>query len=139
MDFGEIGGGIIGAIGNVIGANIQSKSAKDTAAFNAYMQQMFAQNSIQWKVQDAIKAGINPLAALGASTSSFSNVVGDDGAMGKGISAAAGKLGDAAAGALKEDDPEVKVATGLKLENAKLQNDYLRAQIARISNPGVGP
>lgn len=33
---------------------------------NYNMQKEFAQNSLRWKVEDAIKAGIHPLAALGA-------------------------------------------------------------------------
>src|SRR5215469_7488372 len=42
---------------------------------NIASQLNFAQNDILWKTQDAARAGINPLAALGASETSFSNVV----------------------------------------------------------------
>lgn len=51
----------------------------DNAARNIALQKEFAQMGIQWKVQDARAAGINPLAALGASTASFSPVsIGQD-------------------------------------------------------------
>lgn len=50
-------------------ANRQSISAQyDIAAQNRAYEKDFATNSIQWKVADAKKAGIHPLAALGAST-----------------------------------------------------------------------
>lgn len=39
---------------------------------NIAMQKEFAQNGIQWKVADAAKAGISPLAALGAVDPGFS-------------------------------------------------------------------
>lgn len=38
---------------------------------NLELQREFAQHGIQWKVNDAISAGIHPLAALGADTMSF--------------------------------------------------------------------
>lgn len=41
---------------------------------NQAQQEKFAQMGLQWKVQDAIKAGIHPLAALGAQSTSFSPV-----------------------------------------------------------------
>jgi len=37
-------------------------------------QKQFAQHGIRWKVEDAIKAGLHPLAALGVQTASFSPV-----------------------------------------------------------------
>ena len=38
---------------------------------NTKLQKEFAQNSIQWRVADAKKAGIHPLYAIGASSSSY--------------------------------------------------------------------
>lgn len=63
-----------------IGAAI-ADAAENTAATyrddyywhaNKDLQRKYAENSIQWKVQDAKKAGVHPLAALGANTMSFS-------------------------------------------------------------------
>ena len=47
------------------------KSAKKAAAQNYAQQKEFAQNSIRWKKEDAERAGIHPLYALGANTNSF--------------------------------------------------------------------
>lgn len=82
---GGIGGAILGGPGGAIaGASIGSAlggfdkdgvvKQADQFGWNANLQREFAQNSIQWKVQDAIKAGIHPLAALGASGYSASPV-----------------------------------------------------------------
>lgn len=47
----------------------------DANAQNIAMQREFAQNGIQWRVADAVKAGLSPLAALGSSGASFSSQV----------------------------------------------------------------
>lgn len=41
---------------------------------NIALQKEFAQNSIRWRVEDAMRAGVHPMAALGISPSSFSPV-----------------------------------------------------------------
>lgn len=68
-------------LGNLI-AQDQAKRAQDdankanreNARDNAIAQKEFAKNGIRWKVEDAKAAGLHPLAALGASTQSFSPV-----------------------------------------------------------------
>lgn len=116
-------GAILGGIGS-IASSFLGKSAADQQADN---QIKFAKNAIQWKVADAKKAGIHPLYALGANTTSYSPVsVGqpDLGAMGQDIGSAIERVSnpqEKASGAL----------AGLALERAGLENDLLRAQIAR--------
>ena len=63
----------------LIGGAISAKSASDANQSmtnldrkNRKMQKQFAQQGIRWKVEDAKQAGIHPLAALGASTTSYS-------------------------------------------------------------------
>lgn len=53
---------------------------------NKNLQKEFAQNGIQWKVDDAKRSGIHPLAALGAQTSQFSPVQVGSGQGYKGVS-----------------------------------------------------
>lgn len=68
-------------IGNMIGSQ-QNASSQDEAnkinreqdQQNIAMQKEFAQHGVRWKVEDAKRAGINPLVALGGSTHSFSPV-----------------------------------------------------------------
>lgn len=48
------------------------KLQKEMNRANADLQREFAQHGIKWRVQDAIEAGLHPLAALGASGASAS-------------------------------------------------------------------
>ena len=80
--FGSIGsaiGGIASGIGSIIGAGQSAANAEAINQANYEHQKEFAQNGIRWKVADAKAAGLHPLAALGAQTSSYtpSAVVGD--------------------------------------------------------------
>lgn len=56
-------------------ANYEDRVQSDRInAENIALQKEFAKNGVRWKVEDAIAAGISPLAALGAQTSSFSPI-----------------------------------------------------------------
>lgn len=68
-------------VANYLAGREQSEAQKDAnrinqqnAERNIALQREFATNGIRWKVEDAKKAGLHPLAALGASTQSFSPV-----------------------------------------------------------------
>lgn len=63
---------------------------------NLDYQKEFAQNGITWRVQDAVKAGLHPLAALGAQTTSFSPsfVPGDYSRTGEALSRAGQNIGN---------------------------------------------
>lgn len=139
----DIIGDIIGGIASVVGSSINTKSASDIADKNIAMQEDFAKHGLSWKVDDAIAAGINPLAALGAQLNSFSNIVGAENP-GAGVSA----LGQNISRAMHAmQDPEEKAAaeakTALDLERMGLQNDVLKQQLAsnlRVARqPGSPP
>lgn len=73
--FGGTEGAVLGgALGGNLFTGSTGPSASEQFSWNANLQKEFAQNSIQWKVQDAMKAGLHPLAALGASGYSASPV-----------------------------------------------------------------
>lgn len=104
---------------------------------NIALQKEFAQNSIKWRVEDAKRAGVHPMAALGISGSSFSPVsttipsVSDSSYlsdMGQNIDRAiqAGKDQDAQ----KEAKGFTDTVNQLTLEKMGLENDVLRAEIA---------
>lgn len=117
-------GGALDTVADIFNASRQEK-----------LQKKFAQNSIQWRVEDAKKAGIHPIYAMGAQPLNYSPVsVGTDFAsMGANLADVVGKgqtHGMKAAAALAER---------LSLENASLQNDYLRAQIRALDRAGVPP
>lgn len=96
---GKIVGSVIGAGGSLLGGALSD--SRNQAYANAMWQKNydaqkeFAQNSIQWRVQDAKKAGIHPLYAMGQtpgytpSDSSYSS------AYGEGVSRAMNSIGQA--------------------------------------------
>lgn len=136
-------GGALGGLGSFFGSQQNAQAQEQINSQNIAEQEAFAKNGIQWKVADAKAAGINPLAALGASTSSFSNVVAPQ--PGAGLGAAGQSIGRAIASTQSEDDRAYSDATrSLDLQARQLQNDLLASQIrasdARLVNqPGNGP
>lgn len=114
---GKLAGGVLGSI------------LGKSAAKKQYNQQVsFAQNAIQWKAADAIKAGLHPLAALGANTVSYSpQAVGD-------MMGPMSDMGQDVGRAIQATANGTERATGkvamLQLERAGLENDLLRTQIA---------
>ena len=97
---------ISGAFG-IAGNSLGNSAARKAAAQQAALQKEFAQNGIRWKVADAKAAGLHPLAALGAQTTSYQPVsVGQDfssfGQMGQDVSRAMMATADA-----KEDRKSV--------------------------------
>lgn len=124
-------GSVVSGIGNLIGGASAANTAEDNAIRNIDAQREFATHGIQWKVADAKAAGINPLAALGAQTNSFSNVVGDDGAFGRGIAAAGQDVGRALMATQdKEDKKDVLERQLLEARIANINADTVRTQAA---------
>lgn len=127
-------GAILGGIGSVVNGFLGRSAASEQAD----LQKQFAKNAIQWKVQDSLKAGIHPLYGLGANTVNYSpvSVGGPDmswlGDMGQEIDRAR----MATSGA--ETRGTTAALESLSLERAGLENDLLRAQIAK-TNAQVGP
>lgn len=122
-------GALIGAGASILG-NVLGNRANEKAAQQQYQQQKeFAKSGIQWKVEDAKKAGIHPLYALGANTISYSpqSVGGPDFS---GIADAGQNIGRAIDAT--RSNPEKMAATALtavQLEGLQLDNDLKRAQL----------
>lgn len=116
---------ILGAIGGLAGSALSGLFGNKAADKQAKLQTQFAKNAIQWKVEDAKKAGVHPLAALGATTSSYAPVT-----VGGGDFTQAGQsLGRALDAHM---DVTERTVAKLAVEKAGLENDYLRAQIASV-------
>lgn len=114
-------------------ANIQAQQAMN--AQNIALQKEFAQHGIGWKVADAKAAGLHPLAALGAQTSSFSPLsLGgqseapkvDFSALGQDLSRAAKAMSTQEQRKAVDEDRQRK----LELEGLALNNDVKRAELA---------
>ncbi len=112
------GGAALTAAGGIAGAGLDYKTGKKNIA----LQREFAKYGISWKVADAKRAGIHPLAALGANTISFrpirtgagQTIARSMGQMGQGIQKAAVASSEIAQGA---------EMTKLRLEEQVLIND----------------
>lgn len=141
---------LIGAGASLLGGLFNKSSADDNraaqermAAQNIAQQREFAQHGIRWKVDDARAAGIHPLFALGANTTSFSPVsVGSsaDTSMGDAIASAGQNIGRAVqAGQTRAERSTSAIADALILEKAGLENELLRTQIMQLKNPPGHP
>lgn len=136
--------GLLGAGANLLGGFFNRSSAESIAQQNIQNQLAFAQHGVQWRVQDAQRAGINPLAALGISTPGFQNVAGDS-SFGEGI----GKAGQDISRAISayQDKNSRMAELEQKLAEAKIANvnaDTARmlasaSDAARAHPPGTGP
>jgi len=149
-------GSLISAGANLIGGLMGKSSADDArrsqealAAQNMAMQREFAQSGIQWRVEDAKKAGIHPIYALGSGGASFSPVSANftaDTSLPNAMAAAGQDIGRAVNSTRTADqrvDAFTKTAQALQLEKAGLENDLLRTEIAsktgRLRSPATPP
>ena len=127
---GDVASGVLGLVGN---KNTNDKSASLAQQQIAYQKEL-AQNQIQWRVEDAKKAGLHPMAALGLQSTSFSPVSANFqspdysflSSMGQNAGYAAVKAKDrqAQAEAVKLAQEQAMLQT----ENMELQNEGLRTE-----------
>lgn len=73
--FGGIASGVLGALGGALDAS----NNRDVTRMNQNWQREVYQNQLQWKVADARKAGLHPLAALGGGAYAASNIASSPG------------------------------------------------------------
>ena len=164
---GSIVGGLIGSSGAqsagkrgaraaIRGAKINSRAARWASRQNLKYQMEFAKKGIRWRARDAIRAGIHPLAALGAQPSSFSPsfISGNPGdgmieagriqassgaaaaeSMDQGIARAATAFGDVT----DRNTQYLMKMQDLQLQNAQLNNAVLASQVANLNQPGNPP
>jgi len=131
---------LISAGSSILGGILGNKNAEKQQNREYERQKEFAQSGISWKVQDAKRAGIAPLAALGSNLVSYSpqSIGGGD----YGVSAAGQDISRAIQSTQSSNSRTTAVtrtAAALSLERGQLENDLLRAQIAKLNQPGTGP
>lgn len=141
-------GNIISAGASILGGFMNRASQKDAQTQTAYfadknmrMQEEFAQNGIRWRVNDAKKAGIHPLYALGASVPSYTpssvSFAGDT-SLGNSFAAAGQDIGRAINSTRTADeraDAFTKSMQAIQLESAgvdlEIKKTMLASQIQR--------
>lgn len=134
-------GPAIAAGGSLLSGIMGRESQEEHRAKNEALQREFAQNSVQWRVADAKKAGIHPLYAMGAPTMSPAVGVQADplaaslSSMGQDVSRAMTALNSP----IEKFDVTQSALQELQLQNMTLRNDYLAAQIAKLKQAGTPP
>lgn len=135
-------GPIISAGSNILGGIAGSIFGDDAADEQAQMQKDQLHHGIEYRVKDAIRAGIHPLYALGANVQSYQPVsVGDS--LGPALAAAGQDIGRAVDAAGNPDQRAGRaIVDRLSIEGLQLDNDIKRAQIASMNaktRAQVGP
>lgn len=132
-------GALIGAGASIAGGLLSNKSQKEANRAaeaqnerNIALQKEFAQSGIQWKVKDAEAAGVHPLYALGAQTTSFAPSSVGGGASDFSFLGQAGQnIGRAIDATRSTPASALALQLGkVQIEGAQLDNDLKRAQLA---------
>lgn len=122
------------------------KYAEKQAAQQYANQKEFAKNSISWRVEDARRNDINPLAALGVPSSSYSPIaIGSGG--GSPVADSLSRIGSDISRAQQAGSTKSRqqnnLINGLAVERASLENELLRTKIASqrrlVTAPGTPP
>ena len=132
-------GTLISAGSSLLSGLLGSRATKEANKDNAALQKEAAQNQVQWRVADANKAGVSPLAALGMTPISMSpSYVGND-SMASAVGNMGQDIGRAVTAKMGPQERVTAAMNAIQLENGQLQNDLLRTQIRRLNSPGTPP
>lgn len=133
-------GALLSAGGSLLGGWMSQNQADKTNEANLQAAREFAQNRVSWTVNDAKKAGIHPLAALGAQTFNPPTFqVAGQSPMGNAIADGAKAFADAFA---QEQLATQKATTEKTLAEAELARATSRTVIQKAAaseTPKVGP
>lgn len=130
---------ILGAATSLAGGLLNNKAQKESnkraeaqALRQENLQREFAQSGIQWKVKDAEAAGVNPLFALGANTTSYQPTNVGGGASDFSFLGETGQnIGRAIDATRSTPASAMALQLGkIQLEGAQLDNDLKRTQLA---------
>lgn len=144
----SIGAGLLGRRENRQSQSLNQANVERqfrNAERDRQLQREFAQHGIRWRVEDAKAAGLHPLFALGGSGATFSpapiSVSGHqaDTSLARGLSHAGQDLSraiDATRTKPERVDARMEI---MRLDNAQLQNELLKAQINKLNASQVGP
>lgn len=139
-------GSIIGAAGGIASSLFGSSSQKKANEQNLQLareqlayQKELAHNQVQWRVEDAKKAGLHPLAALGVSPMSYSPVSGsavgaDYSGVGQSLQQMGQDIDRARMAGLDREERKKALAlqdtqTALALKNQELNNQILEQEL----------
>lgn len=144
MAIGAILGGIAGAVGNYFAQKSANKAASKEAKKARAHELNILQNQVGWRVQDATRAGLHPLAALGMNPASSGVGAAQTFGSNTDYAAMGADLGRAIDSAADPKDKVAAAAIQLGLEKSNLENEYTKTQIAsqrmrnaQMAAPGI--
>lgn len=124
---------IIPAAASVVGSLIGAKSQKSANESNEALQREFAQNGISWKVEDAKRAGLHPLYAIGGAGATYTpsaQPLFNGAELGQNLSRAAQAFSTA-------EEQKIKAAN-LKALEAQAERDFAAASAYRSEAARLG-
>lgn len=126
----NLAGGLLGGLSSAH----ESRKNRAEARRQFNVQDDYNKNLTQYRVADALKAGIHPLAALGQSANYSPTIhAGDNSGAGDIMSNAISRAGDNLSRIFTEQDVESRE---LDLESKRLQNQLIKQKIAEVQQPG---
>lgn len=146
--------GIIGGVSNIVGGLLGKESSENVADQNAAaqleiqkrneaLQREFAQSGIRWRVEDAQKAGIHPLYAMGASLPTYSPSTyipaASDTSWTQSFAQAGQDFGRAIAAGSTQTERHASRMEALAADRAELENAILRTRLAKENQSMLGP
>lgn len=124
-----VGAAGISALGDLAGG-LANSYFSDKAGDKAWKRQKkVLQNQVQWRVADAVAAGLHPLAALGLNPAS-GPVAGPVGDLGSSLASMGQNLGRAAEAMLRPEDKLAAKSALLGIEQQQANIDLTKSQIA---------
>lgn len=134
-------GAAISALGSLFGGRKSNESNAKMMKEQLRYQREFAQQGIQWRVEDAKKAGLHPLYALGAQTPSYSPVYSSD-SMGPAIANASDSIGRAvsqigADRATKAAERMAMLEAASRISSNEAMAQYYRSLAARSGHEAM--
>lgn len=139
----SIWGAVAKAAVDIGGKLFDAKENRSNLASQLNLSRDSMQHGIRWRVNDAKRAGIHPLYALGAQGPSFSPISVGSSTLGQGVADSLNELGQDISRAtntqLTGEQRQQQVLGKLQVERAELENDLLRSQIAKINSAQLNP
>lgn len=129
----------LGSLGGILGGLFSSSSQKKAMERQIAWQREQMQNQLQWKVADAKKANIHPVAAVTGNTFSPSSVSVGDGPDWSGIGQ---NIGRALAATTHGDDQDKDFQRAIQqnaVTRGELENNLLASQIKLVNQAGTPP
>lgn len=134
--FGPVGTAVGAIGGGLIDNNISNKSVSSAQSYNSAeawadrdLQYNFGKHAIEWRANDARRAGIHPLAAMGANTISPSPSA--IGAVNPQLTSDGQDISRAMASAMGAKGRQLQLSLAeSQVENQKIQNELLKTELA---------